>query len=1128
MSHLVQKERKMWIDIFRTITICLVVMGHITGRFNGYIYQFHMAAFFWLSGFCTNWYRCPKKQLVWERFFSLVIPTIVVFLFGTLGMWILNTTNTYSFLWGEMAYIGVRNMLCQFFIYGRNYVWWMGATWFLISLFQIFILHAFLIHCFDIKQKKYRVLYGSAIILVYTFGFYYTHTAGEGIGISAAIGQLYFGIGVLCQNTEINKKINREINNFLLLGGILLTVVAMELFSHIKDIGVDYPSGKFEHILLNVFAALNGILLLIFISKLIEQLLKNIRIVKEIIAYISKNTIGVVFFHFLMFKICIGILILFRVVDYSYIQNFIPIEDDIGLRFFWIFLPISIAGSIGLWKVCNLTYVGRVLLGGERNTYRKWYSLLAKASFCIKIRTLYLSFIEKLMKSKKNCWRRWLCCPKYEKGIIVFLLSMYLADGIMIIQQGIILNDELVMHLKRLDGFGNLIGYTINNELRMKRPLRILAAINSSITFCFENIYLDRIIMVLLIGIALLVFAFLINELFEKRNIAYISICLFLVFVPLLYEHGAPNAFIGLVIIPFIELCIALIFWYRYLKTDKKSHMVLGTAFWVLALGGYEFVVTYTPLFVLLYFLGRDKRQKSFHDFVCKVFLPIICGVIYLALTFIFQRILGEGYEGTVMNLTSISDIWNVEKILFLSCLPGYFLFNRKYVYLVCAYSQHNGGSIADIVARESLSIENIWEIFWCVNRREGEILKEIFIIMIRSGMSLGIFLLVIGAGVLFYFIIGKTARNPLKKVQYKSKKTNFLIICGLVLYMFLPQLPNAVSDMYQKTVSENFFIWLPVSIFLFFTTCLCLGYILNLCIERWQKSTIIFFGIFLILFGIPTQYMNKIISSTNHKDFNRLLNIEALFQTECIGRLDKAAIYAPDLFETKNLLAVNDNYWNEYSFIKGKDIKIIKERQEDGDHVEVWLNMIEDSQFCIISEEEIAVLSKKKMPDYFMVKLDNDEYAVFSAAKYSLDNGFYCYAYEWKDGKAIPLEGKDIFENFKYSVGTTLADAEIRGRYEDGWCKREALLRIESGEDGKLVFEGYCPLDLTDTKERNIIVMHGEEKLVEYQVVNDCIYFEVIVEKDTEYDLKILSDFLINSTNGDNREMSYILTNVY
>ena len=43
-----------WIDIFKGLAIILVVVGHATGLFSTYIYQFHVAAFFFISGWVAK------------------------------------------------------------------------------------------------------------------------------------------------------------------------------------------------------------------------------------------------------------------------------------------------------------------------------------------------------------------------------------------------------------------------------------------------------------------------------------------------------------------------------------------------------------------------------------------------------------------------------------------------------------------------------------------------------------------------------------------------------------------------------------------------------------------------------------------------------------------------------------------------------------------------------------------------------------------------------------------------------------------------------------------------------------------------------------------------------------------
>ena len=49
-----KSTRILWMDVFRGLLILSVVIGHTTGKFNAYIYQFHMGAFFLASGFTTK------------------------------------------------------------------------------------------------------------------------------------------------------------------------------------------------------------------------------------------------------------------------------------------------------------------------------------------------------------------------------------------------------------------------------------------------------------------------------------------------------------------------------------------------------------------------------------------------------------------------------------------------------------------------------------------------------------------------------------------------------------------------------------------------------------------------------------------------------------------------------------------------------------------------------------------------------------------------------------------------------------------------------------------------------------------------------------------------------------------
>lgn len=54
-------------DVFKEIMILLVVVGHSTGIFNSWIYSFHMAAFFWASGYISDFSKKCDMSIVVKK-----------------------------------------------------------------------------------------------------------------------------------------------------------------------------------------------------------------------------------------------------------------------------------------------------------------------------------------------------------------------------------------------------------------------------------------------------------------------------------------------------------------------------------------------------------------------------------------------------------------------------------------------------------------------------------------------------------------------------------------------------------------------------------------------------------------------------------------------------------------------------------------------------------------------------------------------------------------------------------------------------------------------------------------------------------------------------------------------------
>lgn len=113
-----------------------MVVGHATVRFNGYIYQFHMAAFFFVSGCTARLERKSFVEVTVGRFFTLLLP-LVVFIAG--GMVLLKLLSFTPYQLFNMPFLGIRNTFRIWLKSGDLYIQFLGATWFLVVLFEVFV-----------------------------------------------------------------------------------------------------------------------------------------------------------------------------------------------------------------------------------------------------------------------------------------------------------------------------------------------------------------------------------------------------------------------------------------------------------------------------------------------------------------------------------------------------------------------------------------------------------------------------------------------------------------------------------------------------------------------------------------------------------------------------------------------------------------------------------------------------------------------------------------------------------------------------------------------------------------------------------------------------------------------------
>ena len=370
---MVDTKRIEWADYYKAFAILLVVIGHATGRFNGYIYQFHVAAFFFISGYLSRIDKKSYDQIVIIKFFNLILPYIFYGICGLTLFAILQRNHILQYVsswesipsWSE----NIRNM------FQGLYCDWLGATWFLVSLFVAYIIAKI---CLVLDKNRAGVVYVIATFLLYKVGYYYHNTGANYCYLTGFahyfIIQLYFSFGHLYRKWEYEMKNKIKIVVLPIL--IVINIVSFLWFRK-NGLSMDLVSTTVNTPIVDLLMAGNGICFLISISKLLE--LMNIKKIKVIFEYIGRNTFGILIYHFLGFKLASLILSLFGVCDWKIISNLCP-PAEVSNSWWFIYLIVSVSFSILVWyltiKICFIKFVSGLENGMYKKIYNKYEEIL--------------------------------------------------------------------------------------------------------------------------------------------------------------------------------------------------------------------------------------------------------------------------------------------------------------------------------------------------------------------------------------------------------------------------------------------------------------------------------------------------------------------------------------------------------------------------------------------------------------------------------------------------------------------------------------------------------------------------------------------------------------------------------
>lgn len=335
-----KKRRDTTIDIMKGILILLMVLAHAQGPGHRWIYLFHMAAFFMISGYLFgDRYEINIMQFIKRKIVSLYIPYVVCNILYL--AWFLCAPIFFERAMCEKSVSGVLYEIIKIFLFrGRSSM--SGATWFLAVLFIVSILYAFVRivigKMVQSDMNRYILVTLSAIAsLAAGYIFYVLDINLFQVGtICSSYGA--FHLGNIVRKTAINNKIeqNKYFHTCIaILAGVGTLILLRVSGNEIKLI---------TNTIVNPVYYSLGMIFGWFIVRYIAIFLDKYHFSRNTFSYLGRHSLIILCAHFAAFRIVAAIQCVYFNLPMSNVSSF-PVVKVEG---FWWFAYLAIGIGIPL------------------------------------------------------------------------------------------------------------------------------------------------------------------------------------------------------------------------------------------------------------------------------------------------------------------------------------------------------------------------------------------------------------------------------------------------------------------------------------------------------------------------------------------------------------------------------------------------------------------------------------------------------------------------------------------------------------------------------------------------------------------------------------------------------------
>ena len=536
--------------------------------------------------------------------------------------------------------------------------------------------------------------------------------------------------------------------------------------------------------------------------------------------------------------------------------------------------------------------------------------------------------------------------------ILIIIFSIILMFPLY--RTGINVYDELQLRLCKFLGIKSFLKYHYEAVLQHQGRMPIPLVLNNYLNFFSTNQKIYKLVEIFIIISNVVLFGYLLYKVTKNKKLSFLSMIIFIAFLPMGWEPVPPNAYTGMYGISISVFLVSLIYYQSYLETENKKFLIISGITYLYSLLTYELFLFYFLLYLVMALKKDNSRLKIVYVNLKYI---IIITLSYLFLYFVLRLCYPSAYDGNKLALISLKRTLNQIFFMFRSSFPGYYLFNAKYRFLFRVSNEFS---------------------------QESELFINVRIILY---MILGV------------YFINKILKLNTKKIEIKK---NIFIIIIILFLMILTLSVRVLSKTNQENpiVGPDLFIGFTNTYFTYFLAV----FIISSIVSTFNNKIFKFLAmITFVIFSTSTQIMNEVISLKQEKEYKKLTDAERIFETNEIINWNEKKIFSEDLYKMGLAIGLHKNYWTEITKIKKLNIEVSNKLDNQNGIIisrnigkrEIFLlgtidSITQDQQILTknISIFSLNNLESKKV--YF--KNENNEYNYIELKNGIKDKKFYKY----------------------------------------------------------------------------------------------------------------------------------------